>query len=1003
MRCACISGLGAILLFFVFFNKDVVAQTPTVQDCLGAVSVCDPIYYEPNVLWGTGNYQGEIPNCTPCDQCCPDNCISGGEENSIWYKFTVQQEGLLRLSIIPNVPSDDYDWVIYDLSFKRCEDIAMFASQMQVSCNAAGKTGTTGISSSNGGTADCQNCSSPPAGNLWNSDLLVQQGKTYVLVVNNWGAATGSSGYTLDFTASTALIFDTIRPEFAHVYGENVICGDTTVDFTFTENVLCETVFPNSFELFDPNGNAIGLTNISGIACELGAENENYFTLTVDQEFKINGEYILKIKPFTSIKDACDNTALPQEVSFNMDLGAPNVIENSMLIGAATCGASNGFITDLEINGNGPFTYFWVNSSGDTIGYDLDLIGVSSGQYTLLISDQATCETMGGPYTVPDEGAPGVDESALIVANNTCNLSNGFINGLLVSGSEPFTFEWTNESGAVVGSDLDLNSVVGNVYLLRIIDANSCEAFVGPFTIDDLPAPVIDDLGAYTTGENCNMVNGTVKEVIVSGTAPLQYHWIDELGDTISTSNPLVDVVAGTYSLLVRDANACESNSGPYVVLDLPAPQIDLSGLEVKNASCELANGSVTGLDIIGSSNLTYTWRNENNLVVGDTSVLTGLLPGEYLLTVTDEAGCESVAGPYTVINIGGIEIADLLNTNAKCELANAEIIVNTTGSPSNNQFSIDNGLTWQFENIFSGLMPATYNVIVKDENGCEDAYVGNPLLIENEGSAINVLADANNPVCTGDDLQLTVDFSGATFSWSGPQSFISGLPNPLIENVGLMNSGVYSVVVIEPSFNCSDTSAIYIDVIETFGMEVNVSASANNIYPNEQIEFYANSVHGNADVNYVWYVNGNIVQNGPDSTFATSEILGSSVVYCEMFTDADCADPNPAVSQMFTVQVADILFYLPKAFNPNSTQGNDVFKIISLVDNIPGLEFYVFDRWGAQLFESKSKGYGWDGRINGQEAPTGVYTWLVNYKVYSDEEPNGRLETKKGTVTLVR
>ena len=49
-------------------------------------------------------------------------------------------------------------------------------------------------------TTNCNNCGPTK---IWNKDLTVLEGRTYVLIIENWSGTT--QGYTLDFSASTAV------------------------------------------------------------------------------------------------------------------------------------------------------------------------------------------------------------------------------------------------------------------------------------------------------------------------------------------------------------------------------------------------------------------------------------------------------------------------------------------------------------------------------------------------------------------------------------------------------------------------------------------------------------------------------------------------------------------------------------------------------------------------------------------------------------------------------
>jgi hypothetical protein len=57
-----------------------------------------------------------------------------------------------------------------------------------------------------------------------------------------------------------------------------------------------------------------------------------------------------------------------------------------------------------------------------------------------------------------------------------------------------------------------------------------------------------------------------------------------------------------------------------------------------------------------------------------------------------------------------------------------------------------------------------------------------------------------------------------------------------------------------------------------------------------------------------------------------------------------------------------------------------------------------IVSRWGQQLFETTDMVTGWDGLINGQLAPPGLYAYIVTYKSIGGQE-----YTKRGTVFVLR
>lgn len=90
---------------------------------------------------------------------------------------------------------------------------------------------------------------------------------------------------------------------------------------------------------------------------------------------------------------------------------------------------------------------------------------------------------------------------------------------------------------------------------------------------------------------------------------------------------------------------------------------------------------------------------------------------------------------------------------------------------------------------------------------------------------------------------------------------------------------------------------------------------------------------------------------------------------------------------------------YIPNAFTPNGDGLNDLFRLVGLPpENITEFHFQVFNRWGEVVFSSREIETGWDGTLNGEDCPVGVYVWAVYYK------ENGRhTVTNKGTLSLIR
>ena len=283
----------AVLIFLVFVGIQTIAAQ-TISDCSGAVFLCGDLYTETEATLNTGDiyeYTGA--------------CNASLEQSSLWYTFTVQENGLLSFIIDPLNPMDDYDWGLFDITTGGCEGIGTPILSPEVGCNSFGlappePNGPTGISSANGGTG---NSNGP--GNLngpaFNADLPVQAGETYALVVMNW--TNSLEGYTIDFGQSTASLYDEVPPAPDSCLTD---CELQLYTVTLDESVLLSTVEPGDFELEGPAGELY--TFSSATALDLTGDLASVFELQLDGTIVTSGVYQLRLTDDANgIEDPCGN------------------------------------------------------------------------------------------------------------------------------------------------------------------------------------------------------------------------------------------------------------------------------------------------------------------------------------------------------------------------------------------------------------------------------------------------------------------------------------------------------------------------------------------------------------------------------------------------------------------------------------------------------------------------------------------------------------------------
>lgn len=315
----------------------------------------------------------------------------------------------------------------------------------------------------------------------------------------------------------------------------------------------------------------------------------------------------------------------------------------------------------------------------------------SQGTFTLLITD---------------------DPSALLSVNVTktdvtCNGGNdGTATASPVNGTAPYTYSWSPN----VGNTQTVTGLSAGTYSVTVTDFTGCTAS-GSVVIGQ---PAVLSFTATVIPPTCNDgTNGIITVTASGGTQPYQYS--SDGGNIFQNSNVLTGLAGGTYTVVVKDANNCRAQN-PVTITAPPA--ID-PNLTVTNITCYAANdGSVTSNPINGTP--PYTYSLDNGPFVS-TNTFSGIgISGLHILTVKDANGCTASA-PFLITEPADLSSVISAVTSLTCNgSGDGSFVVTGSGGTPPYQYSLDD-VAYQPSGSFTGLSAGSYNVYVKDANGCKD------------------------------------------------------------------------------------------------------------------------------------------------------------------------------------------------------------------------------------------------------------------------------------------
>ena len=670
----------------------------------------------------------------------------------------------------------------------------------------------------------------------------------------------------------------------------------------------------------------------------------------------------------------------------------------------------------------------WIDLAGERGGtLDVSVRDKGKYQYRVMVAEESNmsilnCRVASNPVTLLVHENPGI---VMESQDEVCEGSPLQINASVDFKSyTQWTVTWMQPSGTISSSSPVPNGNNGTIdfvidrsrltdegnYLLTASNETGCFS-KATIAMKVLPKPKVNITASplWCTGNEATLNANTSIPAPATITA---WSWNLDNGQQSDLPTVKTTYTTGQYSptVFVTASNGCMSDTVKNVITVHPKPKVNFGLPEVclSDPFAQFTDSS----SIIDNSETYFQYRwtfNDPAATPGNPDVSslqhprhryssTGIYPVR--LEVTSGAGCNSdTTIPFTVN--GSVPKAgfDLDNSLLLCSDAPVKIL---------DRSSVDFGsitrveVFWDYANdplattkdeepfmgkSFTHVYGNNINIDGQDLRIRYVAYSGINCVSETEQRIVvfkspEVIFNALNPVCeeveafSVNSARETMGVAG-TGVFTGPGISSTGLFTPsvagegshelayrFISDKGCADTAWQNIVVYpQPLVNAGPDRTLIIGGVITLEARATGEGLKYRWSPEERI-------------------------NDPLQLQPLVSPIKETQYRLDVESAMGCKNSDEVMVKVFEYLV------IPNAFTPNNDGKNDTWKIPYL-GSYPDFEVKVFNRYGQLVYRSQKGMVNWDGRVNGKEAPTGTYVYVLDRKSFG--------EPVKGSFQLIR
>lgn len=454
----------------------------------------------------------------------------------------------------------------------------------------------------------------------------------------------------------------------------------------------------------------------------------------------------------------------------NTVLDPPEIITSINITHPSCTGSSDGQVDFLPNGGVGGFTFYWngnLTSSSSINNLAATSFGLND---TLIVVDANGCADTSFVTLTSVSNTPSPIINSINTTDPLCNNdSTGTIEVVVSGGASPLTYDIGN--GNLVSNNNLFIDLPAASYNITVTDANNCSSSTTNTNLVNPPSLNIDVL---FNDARCSYTNdGTINMSGSNGGTGLIEYSIDGGSNYVLSNGVFQNVLPGNYSLSIKDANGCTTDSSNTILFPMP---INIQATPTSPLCIGDTNGFIDFIVSGGSGfyNITWDsppsfgtpppwgngsnlWGNNSNYITSNT--ISNLPAISDTIWVSDLNDCRDSL-EVVILVPNSVKIDSLIVNSLLCHGdTNGSIEALVSNSDS---LTID-GVNFQSSNLFPNLSSGSGFLVAIDTNSCYDSAFYN---VETP-QQILLNQFFQDTVCIGDSIHYNLNPNGGVPPYS--------------------------------------------------------------------------------------------------------------------------------------------------------------------------------------------------------------------------------------------